>query len=68
MTLFRDRPWLRRFFGLAMAFSAQLLPILIDLLFLRRGTRAGAIAGLALVVSTPTQPALDGLPTKIDMQ
>ena len=35
------------FFFLAMAFSAQLLPITIDLLFLRRGSKAGAIAGLA---------------------
>ncbi|NIP98294.1 MAG: sodium:solute symporter family protein [Akkermansiaceae bacterium] len=34
------------FFVLAMAFSAQLLPITVDLLFLRRGSRAGAIAGL----------------------
>ena len=34
------------FFFLAMAFSAQLLPITIDLLFLRRGTKAGAVAGL----------------------
>ena len=35
------------FFGLAMAFSAQMLPITVDLLFFRRGSRAGAIAGLA---------------------
>ena len=35
------------FFFLAMAFSAQLLPITIDILFLRRGSRTGAIAGLA---------------------
>jgi SSS family solute:Na+ symporter len=34
------------FFFLAMAFSAQLLPITVDLLFLRRGSKAGAIAGL----------------------
>lgn len=34
------------FFFLAMAFSAQLLPITIDLLFLRSGSRAGAAAGL----------------------
>ena len=34
------------FFFLAMAFSAQLLPITIDILFLRRGSRAGAVAGL----------------------
>ena len=34
------------FFFLAMAFSAQLLPITIDLLFLRRGTKVGAVAGL----------------------
>ncbi len=32
----------------AVAFSVQLLPITIDLLFLKRGTRAGAIAGLAV--------------------
>ncbi len=40
------------FFRLAMAFSAQLLPITIDLLFLRRGSRAGAIAGLAAGILT----------------
>ncbi len=34
------------FFFLAMAFSAQLLPITIDVLFLRRGSRTGATAGL----------------------
>lgn len=32
----------------AVAFSVQLLPITIDLLFVKRGTRAGAIAGLAV--------------------
>ena len=32
---------------LAMAFSAQLLPLAVDALWLRRGTRGGAIAGLA---------------------
>ncbi len=31
----------------AVAFSVQLLPITIDMLFLKRGTRQGAIAGLA---------------------
>ena len=30
-----------------MAFSAQLLPVTIDILFVHRGTKAGAIAGLA---------------------
>jgi len=32
----------------AVAFSVQLLPITVDLLFVKRGTRAGAIAGLAV--------------------
>jgi SSS family solute:Na+ symporter len=32
---------------LAMAFSSQLLPITFDMLFLRKGTRQGAVAGLA---------------------
>lgn len=32
----------------AVAFSVQLLPITVDLLFLKKGTRAGAIAGLAV--------------------
>ena len=40
------------FFFLAMAFSAQLLPITVDLLFLRRGSRAGAVAGLAAGILT----------------
>jgi len=31
---------------IAMAFAAQLLPVTIDMLFLRRGTRIGAIAGI----------------------
>ena len=31
---------------LAIAFSSQLLPVTIDMLFIRRGTRAGAVAGL----------------------
>ncbi len=31
---------------LAIAFSAQLLPLTIDMLFLRRGTAAGAVCGL----------------------
>jgi len=35
------------FFFMAMAFSAQLLPLAIDILFLKKGTRQGAIAGLA---------------------
>ena len=40
------------FFFLAMAFSAQLVPITFDMLFLRRGSRQGAIAGLAAGVLT----------------
>ncbi|MFP6900809.1 MAG: sodium:solute symporter family protein, partial [Opitutales bacterium] len=32
---------------LAIAFSSQLLPIAIDILFLNKGTRQGAVAGLA---------------------
>ncbi|MEX2577446.1 MAG: sodium:solute symporter family protein [Verrucomicrobiales bacterium] len=32
----------------AVAFSVQLLPITIDLLFVKRGTRAGAVSGLAV--------------------
>ena len=35
-----------KFFLMAMAFSAQLLPATVDVLFLRRGTRAGAAAGM----------------------
>lgn len=31
---------------LAIAFSVQLLPLTLDMLFVRRGTRAGAVAGL----------------------
>jgi SSS family solute:Na+ symporter len=31
---------------LAISFSTQLLPVTIDMLFVRRGTRAGAIAGI----------------------
>ncbi len=46
----------------AMAFSCQLLPIVIDMLFLRRGTRAGAIAGmtagLAVVMLFTPAPGL----------
>ena len=37
---------------LAIAFSSQLLPIVIDIFFIRRGTRAGAIAGLITGVAT----------------
>lgn len=40
------------FFLLAMAFSAQLLPVTIDLLFLRRGSKAGAIAGMVVGILT----------------
>lgn len=35
-----------QFFLLAMAFSVQLLPITVDILFLRRGSAAGATCGL----------------------
>ncbi len=31
---------------LAIAFTSQLIPITVDVLFLRRGTRAGAVAGM----------------------
>ena len=31
---------------LAIAFSTQLLPLTVDMLYLQRGTRQGAIAGL----------------------
>jgi SSS family solute:Na+ symporter len=40
------------FFFMAMAFSAQLLPLAIDILFLKKGTRQGAIAGLAAGIVT----------------
>ena len=36
---------------LAIAFSVQLLPITLDMLFLKRGTRAGAVAGLLVGLS-----------------
>jgi solute:Na+ symporter, SSS family len=50
---------------LAIAFSTQLLPVAIDILFLKRGTRQGAIAGivagLAVVVFlSPFFPMLMG--------
>jgi len=32
---------------MAIAFSAQLLPVVVDMLFIRKGTAAGAIGGLA---------------------
>ncbi len=46
---------------LAIAFSTQLLPVTIDLLFVRKGTRAGAIAGLTVGIAvvllfTPLAP------------
>ncbi len=45
-----------QFFFLAMAFSCQLIPAAVDILYLRRGTRAGAIAGMitggAVVLAT----------------
>jgi len=31
----------------AMAFSCQMLPVALDVLFIRKGTRAGAVAGMA---------------------
>ncbi len=34
------------FFFLAMAFSCQLVPAAVDILYIRRGTRAGAMAGM----------------------
>ena len=40
------------FFFMAMAFSAQLLPLAIDILYLKKGTRQGAIAGLAAGIAT----------------
>ncbi|MFK7849834.1 MAG: sodium:solute symporter [Akkermansiaceae bacterium] len=40
------------FFFMAMAFSAQLLPVTVDVLFLKKGTRQGAIAGLAAGILT----------------
>ena len=49
----------------AMAFSCQLLPVVIDMLFLHRGTRLGAIAGmiaglLAVGLFTPVPGLLLG--------
>lgn len=45
---------------LAIAFSSQLLPVAIDVLFLRKGTRAGAVAGilagLAFVILLTAKP------------
>ena len=35
-----------QFFFAAMAFSCQLVPVAVDILYIRRGTRAGAIAGM----------------------
>ena len=37
---------------MAMAFSAQLLPLTIDILYLKKGSRQGAIAGLAAGILT----------------
>ena len=46
----------------AMAFSCQVLPVAIDMLFIRRGTRAGAIfgmlAGLMVVLLFTPAPGL----------
>ena len=45
-----------QFFFLAMAFSCQLIPAAVDILYIRRGTRAGAITGMitggAVVLAT----------------
>ena len=45
-----------QFFFLAMAFSCQLVPAAIDILYIRKGTRTGAIAGMctggAVVLAT----------------
>lgn len=43
---------IQAFFFLAMGFSAQLLPITLDLLFLRKGSKAGALAGLIAGILT----------------
>ena len=40
------------FFFMAMAFSAQLLPLTVDILYLKKGSRQGAIAGLAAGILT----------------
>ena len=50
---------------LAIAFSTQLLPLTIDMLFLKRGTRQGAVAGLVaglvtVLVLSPFFPMLAG--------
>ncbi len=51
----------------AISFSAQLLPLTIDILFLRRGTKAGAIAGLTIGLAAAFffgglfQPVLEAL-------
>jgi Na+/proline symporter len=37
---------------LAIAFSTQLLPLTVDMLYLQRGTRQGAIAGLCIGLTT----------------
>ncbi|WP_411847637.1 sodium:solute symporter family protein [Roseibacillus persicicus] len=50
-----DSPFLStiaQFFFLAMAFSAQLLPITIDMLFVKEGTLTGAVSGLAAGIMT----------------
>jgi SSS family solute:Na+ symporter len=50
---------------LAIAFSSQLLPITFDILFVKRGTREGAVAGLmagllVVVMQSPLLPVLTG--------
>ncbi len=37
---------------LAIAFSTQLLPLTVDMLYLKKGTRQGAIAGLVTGLAT----------------
>ena len=50
------------FFFMAMAFSAQLLPLTIDILYFKKGSRQGAIAGLAAGILTVFLfPPLDSL-------
>lgn len=55
------------FFLMAMAFSAQLLPVTIDVLFLQKGTRAGAIAGLSAgILAVVCFPPLGSLVLGLD--
>lgn len=50
---------------LAIAFSSQLLPLTFDMLFIKKGTRRGAVAGLLsglliVVLQSPLLPVLTG--------